>query len=334
MSALLDDYKSIFENNLLKTETDPFEDPVGAQHVIHYDHDKQGRQKLRKDMYGAAEQRRTEWVFNDDGTVKFETSTGAGLPTHRSQFGYDADNNLTSVSTADNVADPVVANISEITNLYTSQGELEKLSEAIYPPGSTTPVTRISEFTWQRDGVINRHEIDGEESTFSHRLDRLESAFNPFNATEDFTATWFNNGSLNELEMPNGAQITNGYDSVSRLSDREVTAGSTVLSAWTDIDYDDNGNRLSELTSQRKLDGSGLRTGTATYGYDQLDRLISNHHPFDASDTKVGYKLDNAGNVMAESAVDGPASDIQGFVPTTFGYTNCDYCSVAIPGSA
>ena len=218
------------------------------------------------------------------------------------------------------LADPVVASISEITNHYTSQGELEKLSEAIFPPGSTTPVTKISEL--QRDGVITKHEIDGEESTFDHRLDRLESVFNPFNATEDFTATWFNNGSLDTLEMPNGAEISNLYDAVSRLSDRQVTSGSTVLSAWTDIAYDDNGNRLSELTSQRKLDGSGLRTGTATYGYDQLDRLISNHHPFDAGDTKVGYKLDNAGRVMAEAAVDGVASDIQGFVPTTFGYNN------------
>jgi RHS repeat-associated protein len=74
--------------------------------------------------------------------------------------------------------------------------------------------------------------------------------------------------------------------------------------------------------SQRKLDGSGLRTGTASYGYDQLDRLISNHHPFDAGDTKVGFKLDNAGNVLAEAALDGAASDIQGFAPTTFSYTN------------
>lgn len=315
-----------WENNLLKTETDPFEDPVGAQHVIHYDYDKEGRQKLRKDMFGIDEQRRTEWVFNDDGTTKFETSFGPELTAHRSQFGYDAGNNLTSVKTADNYnldpQSPVVPNISEITNFYTSQGELEKLSEAIYPPGSTSPVVKTSEFTWQRDGVIKKHEIDGEESSFTHRLDRLESVFNPFNAAENFTATWFNNGSLNELEMPNGAQITNLYDSVSRLEDRQVKAGSTVLSAWTDIDYDDNGNRLSELTSQRKLDGSDLRTGTATYGYDQLDRLISNHHAFDTGATKVGYQLDNAGNVMAESAVDGPASDIQGFVPTTFGYTN------------
>jgi YD repeat-containing protein len=277
-------------------------------------------------MYGTAEQRKTEWVFNDDGTTRFETSTGAGLTTHRSQFGYDEDNNLTSVKTADNYnldpQSPVDPNVSQITNHYTSQGELEKLTEAIYPPGTTTAVTKTSEFTWQRDGVIKKHDIDGEESTFTHRLDRLETKFTLFNGAGDFEASWFNNGNLDGLEMPNGAQITNLYDGVSRLSDRQVKAGSTVLSSWTDIDYDDNGNRLSELTSQRKLDGSGLRTGTATYGYDQLDRLISNHHPFDAGDTKVGYQLDNAGNVLAETELDGAASDIQGFVPATFSYTN------------
>jgi RHS repeat-associated protein len=311
-----------WENNLLKTETDPFEDPDVAQRIIHYDHDKEGRQKLRRDMDGTDESRKSEWEFNDDGTVKFETSTGAGLPTHRSQFGYDADNNLTSVKTADNVADPVVANISEITNHYTSQGELEKLTEAIFPPGTTASVVKTSFFTWQRDGVIKKHKVDGEESEFGHRLDRLESSFTPFNGTDIFEAKWFNNGSLEQLKLPNGAEIDNLYDSVSRLEDRQVTTGSTVLSAWTDIDYDDNGNRLSEITSQRKLDGSDLRTGTATYGYDQLDRQISNHHPFDTGNTKVGYTLDNAGNVTAESAVDGPASDIQGFVPTTLGYTN------------
>src|ERR1041384_1939360 len=110
--------------------------------------------------------------------------------------------------------------------------------------------------------------------------------------------------------MPNGADIDNLYDSVSRLEDRQVTAGSTVLSSWSEIDYDDNGNRLSELTSHRRPDGSSLRSGSATYGYAQLDRLISNHHPFDDGDTKVGYQLDNAGNVTAEAALDGPAADI------------------------
>jgi RHS repeat-associated protein len=216
----------------------------------------------------------------------------------------------------------VDANISQITNNYTSHGELEKLTEAIYPPGSTTPEVKESLFTWQSDGVLKKHKIDGEESQFGHRLDRLESSFTPFNGTAIFEAKWFDNGSLEQLKLPNGAKIDNLYDSVSRLENRQVTAGSTVISAWTDIDYDDNGNRLSELTSQLKLDGSELRVGTATNSYDQLDRLISNHHAFDTGDTKVGYTLDNAGNVTAEAALDGPAADIQGFVPTIFGYTN------------
>ena len=112
--------------------------------------------------------------------------------------------------------------------------------------------------------------------------------------------------------MKTALDIHRRIDSVSRLEEREVKAGSTVLSAWTDIAYDDNGNRLSELTSQRKLDGSALDIYRSI---DQLDRLISNHHPFDAGDTKVGYQLDNAGNVLAETALDGVAADIQGFHP-------------------
>jgi hypothetical protein len=117
------------------------------------------------------------------------------------------------------------------------------VTEAIYPPGTTTPVVKTSTFEWQRDGVIKKHSLDGQASTFQHRLDRLETEFTPFDGGS-FPATWFDNASLATLQMPNGARVTNGYDGVSRLEQRQVKVGSTTLSAWTGIEYDDNGNRL------------------------------------------------------------------------------------------
>jgi len=281
-------------NNLLKTETDPFDDPAAPHHVVAYDYDKEGRQILRQDKFDNVEQRRTESVYKPDGTTRFQTSTGTGLPTHRSFFDYDAANNLTLVKTADNYngvpESPVDPNVSQIVNAYTTQGQLEKVEETIYPPAGGTPVAKTSLFEWERDGVIGRHTVDGQASEFDHRLDRMETRFDPFNGAEDFTASWSDSGDLNQLTLPNGAKIDQAYDGAARLIDRTVKVGTTTMSGWTDISYDDNDNRLGEQVSQRKLDGSGVRSGTSGYGYDQLDRLIRNRHGFDQGTAAVALQ--------------------------------------------
>jgi len=273
-------------------------DPADAAHFIDYLYDKQGRQTHRHDrrddpVTGTIE-RTVQRTFNADGTLAEQKATGTGLQEHRSVYGYDPDNNLASVKTYS--AGSATPNISELAATWTSSGQLQSWSETIYPPGGGAPVTKSGSYDWAQDGLKSQSTIDGQSSSFSWLLNGLEDEFTPYGGFGSFSSTYFQNGALKQMSFPDSQVLTHGYDAADRLSDRVLAYSGVKLSAWEAIGYDEDNNRLSEQVTQ--LQPGGAQTGVSAYGYDDLGRLDSFKHAFDALPT--GYTLDDAGNITVE----------------------------------
>jgi RHS repeat-associated protein len=284
-----------------RNEIDYETDPGDAAHVIDYEYDNEGRQTFRSDRYNGitgAIERTMQQVFNDDGTLSDRKATGTALSEHRSVFGYDADGNTTSVNTyKDGSATP---NISAVTANYTSGGELKDWSEAIYPPTGAA-VTKTGSYSWGQDGLQDSNTADSQTSTSTWFKDGNEKTFTPYGGFGSFTSTYFGNGAVDQMVFPNSAKLAQRYNIADLATSRVLTNSSgTKLSAWESIGYDENNNRNTETVTQTQPTGATptVRTGTGTYGYDNLDRLTSFKHPFETS--TATYGLDDAGNVTSE----------------------------------
>ncbi len=280
-----------------------------ADHLIEYEYDGEGRQRFRRDLdtgtTSPGEKRTVEQIWQADGSLAERKATAIDPDSteQRSTFGYDADGNMTSVATYAGGSSNV--NVSQITATSTSAGELETLSETIFgPTTSVNGETVISNFDWAQDGLLKQRETDGKATDYTHQLNGLEETVKPFadpiGSLGTLTNTWLPNGSLANVVLPNGSTIEHTFDDAGRTTDRIVKNSSgTKLSSWESIGWDDNDNRTGETVTQRQVDGSSPAPGTATYGYDVQDRLVSAKHPFELE--TAGYELDDAGNIITET---------------------------------
>jgi hypothetical protein len=139
--------------------------------------------------------------------------------------------------------------------------------------------------------LLSQRTTDG-ETGYTHKLNGLESSATPFGNLGTLTNTWLPNGSLASVELPNGSTIDHTFDDADRTTDRIVKNSSgTKLSSWESIAWDDNDNRTGETVTQRQVDGSNPAPGTAGYGYDTLDRLVSAKHPFESASNRRPSEL-------------------------------------------
>jgi len=253
-----------------RNEIDYETDPADPAHFIDYVYDDQGRQTLRHDRRdngatGTVE-RTTQQTFNPDGTLAERKATGTGLSEHRSVFGYDPDGNTTSVNTyRDGSASP---NVSELTAGYTGAGELKDWTETIYPPTGDA-ITKSGSHVWGQDGLQDSNTVDGQTSASTWFKDGNEKTFTPYGGFGSFDSSYYGNGALNQMTLPNSARLTQHHDLAGRATSRVFTNSSgTKLSAWESIGYDQNNNNTTEAVTQAQpADASpapppGSRTAT------------------------------------------------------------------------
>lgn len=146
-------------------------------------------------------------------------------------------------------------------------------------------------------GLISTRTIDGITASFEYLRNGLETKTQ--SGTDAFTSEYLPSGALNRLTLPNGVVIEHEYDLADRMTSKRAKHPDTsVLSSWTEITYDADGNRIREAATQAKPDAT-TEAGTGEYRYDPAGRLIVSKHPFEAD--HVPYVLDDAGNVISET---------------------------------
>lgn len=282
------------DRNEIASETDPSE----ANHSITYEYDDEGRQTHRKDRWSGTVERTVEHTYDNAGRLTARTATIAGetARTHAATYGYAANGTLTSAS-----ATLGGSNVASITAAYTTAGELMTWTETIYnTAGSGT--TKASSYTYAADGILASRTVDGQTSSYEYALNGRETKTSPgFGPSGDFVTSHHPSGAPAQTTAPNGAATSYTFDPAGRLIDMSVTAGSSTLSSWTGVAYDDNDNRISEAVTRTEPNGT-TRTGNATLGYDRLDRLVSAKQPFESK--ALSYALDDAGNITHETGDD------------------------------
>ena len=215
-------------------------------------------------------------------------------------FAYDAAGNLTNIdhySTADirvkydalNRFTNVVK-VGQFTNAFTftSFGALET------EDGPWNSDTITFSYVNQRQSGFNLAHSTGTwaESYTYDNAGRLETLTSP---AGDFTYTYDPVRQLNTkmLELPNGAYITNAYDSVARQTGTWLRNSTNGLLNFHGYVF----NKAGQRTSQTRWD-----TSFVDYGYDKLGQLISAQGTEGNAVTvrfneKFGYKYDKAGNL-------------------------------------
>jgi RHS repeat-associated protein len=189
-------------------------------------------------------------------------------------YGYDAVDNLTSAADND----------SSISKGYDPAGRLTSVTTG----GSVLPVATIS-YTYDANG--NRTSmVDNNNGVTSYQYDvltRLVSFTNPQGEAVSFTYDFLNRRT--GVILPNGGQVGYSYDAASRLISlvHQITGVNIESFSYS---HDKVGNR----TSMTDL------SGTHTYGYDQLYRLISATHPQPANPAEL-YTFDPVGNRLSSA---------------------------------
>jgi RHS repeat-associated protein len=248
-------YNSLGE---LESTTDPLE------HTTKYEYNSQGDRSVEIDPEG---DKRT-WEYNGDsqqtamvgprGNVtggepaKYTTKTerdAQGRPVtvtdplgHKTKYTYDGNGNLETQT------DP---NGHKTTYRYDADNEQIKVE---------APNTTITETGYDGAGQVTS-QTDGNKHTTKYVRDALEQVTEVIDPRERKTTKQYDRaGNLVKLTDPANRTTTNVYDPANRLTEVSYSGGTHAVQ----YEYNRDGERT------KMIDG----TGTSTYTYDQLDRLI------------------------------------------------------------
>ncbi len=277
------------------------------------------------------------------GQRQLQTVTDA--KTQSTTFGYDVVGRLTSVTNALNQAKTFAYDkMSNLTNVIDAKGQtitfqydaLNRRVAKTLPEGTITyaydPVGNLTRVAHHNGSIVemtydalyrltqskqtlpggfqaiigyaydangNRTRMTTPWGNFGYEYDtlnRLTKIVNPHGRI--FTFAYDGLGRRTKLGYPNGIETTYAYDAGSQITQilhRRV--GDNAVLAFAEYAYDTAGNR----TSMRD------QTGTHTYGYDNLHRLVSAAHPQASSiGTKnEAFSYDAVGNRLADANITG-----------------------------
>lgn len=213
-------------------------------------------------------------------------ASGGDPAKHTATYAYDAFGNLTKITDplghATSMAYDPNRNRSSLSDpnghltsySYDADNELTKVARA---DGTTLT------FAYDANGNQTT-QTDGAGNTTSYGydpLDRLISSSDPLHRTTHYD--YDGAGNRTSLTDPSGRTTNFGYDEANQLTETTYSDGKTPN---VNYGYDTNGQRIS------MADG----TGTTTYTYDSLHRLIKSTNGAGAS---VAYDYDLAGRVTA-----------------------------------
>ena len=208
-----------------------------------------------------------EYDVNDRLTVKH-------LPEGDISHTYDPVGNLLSVTSPDSSISMTYGILNQVVQVQqTVGGQTYTISYGYDVNGNRTSMTS----PW------------GTTSYTYDALNRLISLTNPDGKLVTFAYDAL--GRRTKMTLPNGTETTYAYDAASQLTQvlHRKIADSTAL-AFNNYGYDAAGNR----TSNQDI------TGTHSYGYDDLHRLISASHPAMPNET---FAYDAVGNRTSDAVM-------------------------------
>src|SRR5437667_1134753 len=217
-------------------------------------------------------------------------------------YTYDAVNRLAAVSaggypgfsyTYDADSNRLTMTDSTGTTNYTYD-MLDRLTKTAYPD--------VKSVQYGYDKASNRTSLTypGGTASLTYAYDAANRLSQITQGTLQWTFTYDGAGNRTRLTHPNGTQTVYAYRTNNWLSSiSHQTAGGTPFEAIS-YTYDANGNRISQTDS----------SGTSSYGYDPLNRLISAAYP--GTYGTWSWEYDAVGNRTQQQVA--PA------VPTTYTY--------------
>jgi RHS repeat-associated protein len=265
------------------------QDPGGLGYVTDHDYDENGNETKLTDPKGQI----VDFEYDELNRLKFKVYnlTAGDLAlytrTHRIDYVYDANNNLTRIDeTKSSGTDPpaIVSSFKTYDNLDRLETETDAWSKTLTydydPQGNRTLLI-------DPDSVQTEYAYDA--------LNRLETL--TFGAGGAVGYEYFPDGLKKKATNPNGTVSTYLYDASDRMTRIAHTGPTGIISSY-DYTYDDNGNR------ERQVETNAGRTETTDYGYDLANRLQAvTYEVGTAEATQVTYTYDEVGNRMTEQEV-------------------------------
>jgi len=203
------------------------------------------------------------------------------LPEGDVSYTYDVVGNLLSVTSPE----------GQLTFAYDALNRVTQTTQRF--PLYASPYT----LAYAYDANGNRTQMTspwGATSYTYDALNRLTSLTNPDAKTVTFA--YDAAGKRTRMTYPNGTETTYAYDAASQLTQilHRKTADNTAI-AFANYNYDPAGNR----TSMQDL------TGTHSYGYDDLHRLITADHPAQSNLAVKNevFNYDAVGNRLSDAVI-------------------------------
>lgn len=306
-------------------------DPSAPGHTVVFGYDFEGRQTTRTDKTtGNTTIRTVTTNYNPDSTVKSQIATTSGVVgastlatcnypanatagTERAT-GYDVDGNLLVTRTL-NGGDCSTGTLQgQTTNIYgDDRGWITQATQIVNGPSGQ--LSRTQQFTYKRDGQWATAQHNGQLTTFT------SDASGPVTQIDDWrgkitTFNYFKSGQIKGQTVGTAATAAftwkiNGLADTLNWTVGTTGTGSSLRSHTVNA-YDDT-LRANESVSVRKQ-GAGTPAydnGTASYSYDQLDRLTKFVNPFTDPDAhtqlQTRYALDDGGNIKTATMTKYPS---------------------------
>ncbi|WP_433797428.1 LamG-like jellyroll fold domain-containing protein [Actinoplanes sp. CA-252034] len=206
--------------------------------------------------------------YDEMGSLKEQTGTGAAAATTARTFGYDLAGRMTSFSA------PGGTN----TVTYDDRGL----------PTEMTGPSGNSSFAYTGDGLLAQRTDAAGVTAFGYDgAARLKTLVNNTAGTS-FTVGYNADSNVEKVTYGGTGNTRHfGYDGLNRVTDDELkTPGGTTIGKIS-YGWDANSNETSKTTT-----GFGAATVTNTYEYDDANRLTS----WNNGNTTIGYTYDKSGN--------------------------------------
>jgi RHS repeat-associated protein len=231
---------------------------------------------------------------HEDPTLDFQMQSIA--------YGYDGNGNATSITETKRVAG---TNLTESTTQ--TFDPLDRLQVKIHRDFDDSAGKQIQYDYDVRGNRTRLVDSDGMVTTYAYDArNRLSTATTEAGVT---TYTYWEDSLIRRVEYPNGSisdhSASDSYDRADRqvrVVNRPAAAAQPAFSSY-EYTYDSNGNRLSQVETQRDLNAGAPET--TTYAYDHLNRLFSvTYGPATTPVGAVAYTYEPNGNRRTEQGTD------------------------------
>ena len=252
----------LFNNNLLEGSDYPVRVIDRGGNDRRFGYDERGRLATATDLG----ENSYSYSYGDSGLASITAPTG-----HTRQYTYDDDDNLTSILYDDGTAKQF---------RYNADNRLEQVTLA-----SGETIT----YTYDETGrVVSEVSSTGDTVTTTYDEDSRVSAVT--NSSGTTTYLYDSLGNLSGVDSPNGSRIRYSHDALGRVIQIAEQATADAPAAITQYRYDALGNLLSVVDptggetvmtydAVNRLVTRSLPNGvTTTYGYNEVDQVISIAH--------------------------------------------------------